>query len=57
MDILVMIFSIFALLGILDLILGNRLKLGEEFEKGIQLVGTLTVAMLGMLCLVPLIGK
>ena len=57
MDILVMIFSFFALLGILDLILGNRLKLGEEFEKGIQLVGTLTVAMLGMLCLVPLIGK
>lgn len=51
------IFGIFALIGALDKILGNRLKLGEEFEKGIVTVGTLAVAMVGMICVAPTIAS
>lgn len=57
MDLLIFIFAVFAVLGIVDSILGNRFGLGAEFEKGIQLTGTLTLAMLGMLCLVPVISN
>lgn len=56
MNILTVIFASCAVLGILDAITGNHLKLGTEFEKGLQLVGTLTLSMLGMICLVPLIS-
>jgi len=56
MEYLILIFAVFAVLGVIDCILGNRFGLGAEFEKGIQLAGTLTLAMLGMLCLVPVIA-
>lgn len=56
MNILTFIFSCFALLGVADSITGNHLKLGEEFEKGIQLAGTVILAMLGILCLTPVIS-
>ncbi|MBO5883121.1 MAG: ethanolamine utilization protein EutH [Clostridia bacterium] len=55
MNVLMLIFSIFSIIGILDAITGNHFGLGEEFEKGIKLVGALTLSMLGMICLVPLI--
>ena len=57
MDILIFIFAVFALLGILDLITGSRFGLGPEFERGIQLIGSITLSMLGMLCLVPIISE
>lgn len=57
MNALVIVFACFALVGIIDGITGNHLGLGGEFEKGISLLGTLTLAMLGMLCLVPLISS
>lgn len=56
MNILTLIFAFFALLSAVDSIIGNRLKLGEEFEKGIQLAGTVILAMLGILCLTPVIS-
>ena len=48
MQVLRFIFAVFALLGAADKILGNRLRLGEEFEKGILTAGTLSLAMVGM---------
>lgn len=57
MQVLIFIFAAFAVLGILDLITGNHAGLGTEFERGIQLIGPLTLAMLGMLCLVPVISS
>ena len=45
--------AIFALLGALDRIFGNKLGLGKEFEKGIMLTGTLILTMTGMLVLAP----
>ena len=57
MDILIMIFCAFAIIGILDSITGNHLKLGEEFTNGIKFIGPLALSMLGMICLVPLISR
>ena len=57
MDVLKYVFATFALLGALDRILGNRLKIGEEFEKGIMSAGTLALSMVGMIAIAPLITK
>ncbi len=51
------IFGIFALVGALDRITGNHLKIGEEFEKGILSVGTLAVAMVGMITIAPTLAN
>ena len=52
-EILMWIFGIFAILGALDRILGNRFGLGKEFEEGILAMGSLALAMLGIICLAP----
>ena len=57
MGILEMVFGIFAIIGALDKIFGNRLKLGEEFEKGILATGSLALAMVGMMAIAPTISK
>ena len=45
--------AIFALIGALDRMTGNHLKLGEEFEKGIHTIAPLTMSMLGMITITP----
>lgn len=45
-----------AALGGLDLLLGNRFKLGERFEEGFQLLGPTALSMAGILCLAPLLS-
>ncbi len=57
MQILRFVFAAFALLGAADKIFGNRLKLGGEFEKGILTAGTLSVAMVGMVCIAPTLAR
>ena len=56
MEIIRYIMAAFALLGAFDLLIGNKLGLGREFERGIKLMGTLVLAMVGMLILAPAIG-
>lgn len=51
------ILACFALLGALDKITGNHLKIGSEFEKGIETTGALALAMVGMMVLAPTISK
>ena len=51
------ILAFFAALGIVDLLLGNRLKIGKEFEKGIMSMGTLVLAMVGMMVISPTVAK
>lgn len=43
-------------LGGLDRILGNRLGLGEQFEKGFLLLGPMALSMTGMICLAPVLA-
>lgn len=48
--------AVFAVLGAIDRILGNRFGLGEEFENGIQTMGSLALAMVGIVCLAPVLA-
>lgn len=57
MDILMTVFAVSALLGAADRIFGNRLGIGKEFEKGIVSAGTLSLSMVGMICIAPVISK
>ena len=52
-----MIMAIFAAIGAIDRIFGNRLGLGKPFEEGILAMGTLALAMLGIICLAPVLAK
>ncbi len=55
-EILIGIFGIFAVLGALDRIAGNRLGLGKEFEEGILSMGSLALAMVGVITLAPVLA-
>ncbi len=46
-----------AALGGLDRVFGNRLGLGEQFEKGFMLLGPMALSMAGMICLAPALAK
>lgn len=57
MNYITIIVLIFALIGALDRILGNRFGLGKEFEKGFNLLGVMMLTMTGMISLAPLLGE
>ena len=46
----------FALLGAADLMIGNKFGLGNQFKRGIMLLGSMVMSMVGMLVLAPLIA-
>lgn len=56
-EILVAIMAVFAGLGALDRIFGNRWELGKEFENGILSMGSLMLAMAGMISLAPVLSR
>ena len=56
-EILLWVMAGFAVLGALDRILGNRFGLGKEFEDGITAMGSLALAMLGIICLAPVLAS
>ena len=56
-EIIIWIMAGFAVLGGLDRILGNRLGLGKEFEEGILAMGSLALAMVGIVSLAPVLAK
>lgn len=47
----------FAILGGIDRIFGNRLKLGNEFEKGFYVLGDMGLSMVGMIVLAPYLAQ
>ncbi len=55
-EMLILVMAIFAGLGALDRICGNRFGLGKEFADGIQAMGSLALAMLGIICLAPVLA-
>ena len=55
-QILIAIMAVFAVLGALDRILGNRFGLGKEFENGIIAMGSLALAMVGIITLAPVLA-
>ena len=56
-EILIAIMAVFALLGALDRIFGNKFGLGQEFENGILAMGSLAMAMIGIICLSPALAN
>lgn len=56
MNVVSWIMAIFAVIGAIDRIFGNRLGLGREFERGLEMLGTLALAMIGMIVISPLIA-
>ena len=56
-EILIAIMAFFALLGALDRIFGGRFGLGQEFENGILAMGSLAMAMIGIICLAPVLAN
>lgn len=55
-EILIAVMAVFALLGGVDRIWGNRFGLGKEFEEGILAMGSLTLAMVGIVSLAPVLA-
>lgn len=55
-QILIAVMAVFALLGGADRIMGNRFGLGQEFENGILAMGSLALAMVGIVCLAPVLA-
>ena len=56
-EILIAIMAVFAVLGALDRIIGNKFGLGQEFENGILAMGSLAMAMIGIICLAPVLAS
>ena len=55
-EILIGIMAGFAVLGAIDRIFGNHWGLGKEFEEGILAMGSLALAMVGIVCLAPVLA-
>lgn len=56
-EIIVYIMVVFMVLGGLDRIIGNKFGLGEKFEEGILAMGSLALAMIGIICLAPVLAN
>ena len=56
-EILIAIMAVFAAAGALDRIFGNRLGLGQPIEERILAMGTLALAMLGIISLAPVLAN
>lgn len=54
MNVISSIMAVFAVIGAIDLIIGNKFGLGKEFEKGLMMLGNLAISMIGMIVLAPL---
>ena len=48
MNIVIAVLLVFALIGLIDKITGNHLRLGTEFDKGIDIMGSMALALVGI---------
>ena len=55
-EILIAVMAFFAVAGAADRLLGNRFGLGKEFEEGILAMGSLALAMVGIVSLAPVLA-
>ncbi len=55
-EIIVYIMVIFMVLGALDKIIGNKYGLGEQFDEGFMAMGSLAIAMIGVISLAPVLA-
>ena len=55
-EVVIGVMAVFAVLGAADRILGGPFGLGKEFEEGILAMGSLAMAMLGIISLAPVLA-
>lgn len=55
-EVLIAVMAAFAVLGALDRIIGNKFGIGQEFENGILAMGSLAMAMIGVITLAPVLA-
>ncbi len=55
-EIVIAVMAAFAVLGAVDRVFGNKLGLGQSFENGILAMGSLAMAMAGVICLAPVLA-
>ena len=56
-EILIAVMAVFAALGAIDRIIGGKFGLSQQFEEGIMAMGSLALAMVGIICLAPVLAK
>lgn len=56
-EIIIYLMVIFMVIGAVDKCIGNKLGLGQQFEEGIMAMGSLTLAMVGIISLSPVLAK
>ena len=56
-EIVIWVMAAFAVLGAADKLLGNRFGLGKPFEEGILAMGSLALAMIGIISLAPVLSS
>ena len=56
-EMLIAVMALFVVLGGLDRIFGSRLGLGQEFENGILAMGSMGLAMIGIISLAPVLAS
>ncbi|MEI3597787.1 MULTISPECIES: ethanolamine utilization protein EutH [unclassified Oceanobacillus] len=56
-EIVIYIMVIFMIIGALDKIFNNKFGLGDKFEEGIMAMGSLALAMVGIIVIAPIISK
>lgn len=57
MNILTLVVLIFAVLGGIDYAFGSKFGIGKEFERGFMMLGTVALAIIGMVVISPLIAS
>lgn len=56
-EIIIYIMVAFMVLGAIDKCIGNKFGLGEQFEEGMMAMGSLAIAMVGVICLAPVLAN
>jgi ethanolamine transporter len=56
-EIILYIMVAFMAIGAIDRIIGNKFGLGEQFEEGFMAMGSLALAMVGVVSLAPVLAK
>lgn len=56
-EIILYIMVIFMVLGAIDKIIGNKFGLGEKFDEGFIAMGSLAIAMVGVVSLAPVLAQ
>lgn len=55
-EIIIYVITFFMAIAVIDKVLGNKLGMGKEFEDGIMAMGSLAMAMVGIISLAPVLA-